>query len=115
MSNSFGAAPDLSAAAAIGIVIAPCSLGFVVIALAERSIRSILVGDDPLMLVSDLQNRFPNNVIEVDEDHDPGLAAKVVELLEYLDQTLGVPLDSTCIESFVNCGAPPRLSGPVRR
>jgi hypothetical protein len=93
--------PMSGAAATISIAIAPCSLGFVIIAASEQLIRSIMVGDDPVMLVSDLQNQFPNNAIEVDENLDPGLLAKVVELLEYLDQALGLPLDSTCIEAFI--------------
>ena len=93
--------PIVRAAATITIAIAPCSLGFVIIAVSEQLIRSIMVGDDPVMLVSDLQNQFPNNAIEIDENHDPGLVAKVVELLEYLAQALGLPLDSTCIKSFI--------------
>ena len=93
--------PLIRAAATIGFVIAPCSLGFVIIAVSEQLIRSIMVGDDPVMLVSDLQNQFPNNAIEVDENYDPGLVAKVVELLEHFDQALGLPLDSTCIKSFI--------------
>jgi hypothetical protein len=93
--------PIIRAAATISFAIAPCSLGFVIIAVSEQLIRSIMVGDDPVMLVSDLQNQFPNNAIEVDENPDPGLVAKVVELLEYLDRALGWPLDSACIESFV--------------
>ena len=99
--------PAIRAAATISLAIAPCSLGFVIIAVSEQLIRSIMVGDDPVMLVSELQNQFPNNAIEVDENHDPGLVAKVVELLEYLDQALGLPLDSTCIKSFImsnKCG-----------
>jgi hypothetical protein len=93
--------PIIRAAATISFAIAPCSLGFVIIAVSEQLIRSIMVGDDPVMLVSDLQNQFPDNAIEVDENPDLGLVAKVVELLEYLDQALGLPLDSTCIESFI--------------
>jgi hypothetical protein len=93
--------PVIRAAATISIAIAPCSLGFVIIAVSEQLICSIMVGDDPVMLVSDLQNQFPNNAIEVDENPNPGLVANVVELLEYLDQALGLPLDSTCIKSFI--------------
>jgi hypothetical protein len=93
--------PMIRAAATISIAIAPCSLGFVIIAVSEELIRSIMVGDDPVMLVSDLQNQFPNDAIEVDENLHSGLVAKVVELLEYLDQALGLPLDSTCIEAFI--------------
>ena len=93
--------PLIRAAATIGFVVAPCSLGFVIIAVSEQLIRSIMVGDDPEMLMSDLQNQFPNDAIEVDENLHPGLVAKVVELLEYLDQALGLPLDSTCIKAFI--------------
>jgi hypothetical protein len=94
--------PVIRAAATIGIAIAPCSLGFVIIAVSEQLICSIMVGDDPVMLVSDLQNQFPNNAIAVDENHDAGLVAKVVELLEYLGQALRLPLDSTCIKDFIS-------------
>jgi hypothetical protein len=106
--------PIIGAAATISIAIAPCSLGFVIIAVSEQLIRSIMVGDDPVMLVSDLQNQYPNNAIEVDENPDPGLVVKVVELLEYLDQAVGLPLDSTCIEAFImsnECYGPSKCDG----
>jgi AraC family transcriptional regulator, regulatory protein of adaptative response / methylated-DNA-[protein]-cysteine methyltransferase len=77
--------PLIRAAATIGFRIAPCSLGFVLIAVSKRLIRAIMVGDDPEMLVSDLQNQFPNDAIEVNEN-DSGLVAKVVGLIERLDQ-----------------------------
>ena len=64
--------PLIRAAATIGFAIAPCSLGFVIIAVSEQLIRSIVVGDDPEMLVSDLQNQFPNDVLEVNENDDAG-------------------------------------------
>ena len=60
--------PVIRTAATIGFAIAPCSLGFVIIAVSEQLIRSIMVGDDPEMLVSDLQNQFPNDALEVLED-----------------------------------------------
>src|SRR5882762_3971568 len=85
--------PLIRAAATIGFVIAPCSLGFVIIAVSEQLIRSIMVGDDPEMLVSDLQNQFPNAPIEPSESCDAGLVAKVVDLIERPDQALDLPLD----------------------
>jgi AraC family transcriptional regulator of adaptative response/methylated-DNA-[protein]-cysteine methyltransferase len=85
--------PLIRAAATIGFAIAPCSLGFVIIAVSEQLIRSIMVGDDPEMLVSDLQNQFPNAAIEVIENYDAGLVAKVVDLIERPDQALDLPLD----------------------
>jgi AraC family transcriptional regulator of adaptative response/methylated-DNA-[protein]-cysteine methyltransferase len=85
--------PLIRAAATIGFAIAPCSLGFVIIAVSEQLIRSIMVGDDPEVLVSDLQNQFPNAAIEVIENYDAGLVAKVVDLIERPHQALDLPLD----------------------
>jgi AraC family transcriptional regulator, regulatory protein of adaptative response / methylated-DNA-[protein]-cysteine methyltransferase len=85
--------PLIRAAATIGFAIAPCSLGFVIIAVSEQLIRSILVGDDPEMLMSDLQNQYPSEVIELNETDDDGLVAKVVELIERPGQASKLPLD----------------------
>src|SRR5882672_331312 len=80
--------PLIRAAATISFAIAPCSLGFVIIAASEQLIRSIMVGDDPERLVSDLQNQFPNEAIAVNENYDPGLVAKVVDLIERPDEVV---------------------------
>ena len=85
--------PFIRAAATIGFAIAPCSLGFVIIAVSEQLIRSFMVGDDPEMLVSDLQNQFPSDAIEVMENDNGGLVAKVVDLIERPGQALDLPLD----------------------
>src|ERR1700684_1460744 len=85
--------PVIRTAATIGFAIAPCSLGFVIIAVSEQVIRSIMVGDDPEMLVSDLQNQFPNDALEVTENVNDGLVAKVVDLIGRPDQALDLPLD----------------------
>src|ERR1700760_304632 len=80
--------PLIRAAATIGFAIAPCSLGFVIIAVSEHLIRSIMVGDDPEMLMSDLQNQFPNDAFEIIENDDRELVAKVVDLIERPEQAL---------------------------
>src|SRR5271170_4286496 len=85
--------PIIRAAATIGFAIAPCSLGFVIIAVSEHLIRSIMVGDDPEMLVSDLQNQFPSAAIEIIEDGDAGLVADVVDLIDRPDPGSQLPLD----------------------
>jgi hypothetical protein len=85
--------PLIRAAATIGFAIAPCSMGFVIIAVSEHLIRSIMVGEDPEMLMSDLQNQFPNAVIEIIENDHAGLVAKVVDLIERPDQTCDLPVD----------------------
>lgn len=58
--------PLIRAAAMIGFAIAPFSLGSVIIAASEHLIRSIIVGHDPEMLMSDLQNQFPHDAFETD-------------------------------------------------
>src|SRR5271156_4160655 len=93
--------PIIRAAATIGFAIAPCSLGFVIIAVSEQLIRSIMVGDDPEMLVSDLQNQFPNESLEVMENDHAGLVPKVVELIEHPGRAVELPLDAGGIWSHV--------------
>jgi AraC family transcriptional regulator, regulatory protein of adaptative response / methylated-DNA-[protein]-cysteine methyltransferase len=93
--------PVIRTAATIGFAIAPCSLGFVIIAVSEHLIRSIMVGDDPEMLVSDLQNQFPNEALEVME-HDPaGLVPQVVDLIKHPSRALELPCDAGGIRSHV--------------
>jgi AraC family transcriptional regulator of adaptative response/methylated-DNA-[protein]-cysteine methyltransferase len=84
--------PLIRAAATIGFAVAPCSLGFVIIAVSEQLIRSIMVGDDPEMLMSDLQNQFPNDNFEI-ADKDEGLMAQVVNLIDRPEQAAELPLD----------------------
>jgi len=93
--------PVIRTAATIGFAIAPCSLGFVIIAVSEQLIRSIMVGDDPEMLVSDLQNQFPNESLEVMENDHAGLVPKVVELIEHPGRAVELPLDAGGIWSHV--------------
>jgi len=84
--------PLIRAAATISFAVVPCSLGFVIIAMSEQLIRSILVGDDPEMLVSDLQNQFPNEALEL-ADNDERLVTQVVDLIDRPEQAAELPLD----------------------
>jgi len=93
--------PVIRTAATIGFAIAPCSLGFVIIAVSEQLIRSIMVGEDPEMLVSNLQNRFPDAALEVMEVDHEGLVPQVVNLIERPDQVLELPLDADGVRLHV--------------
>ena len=84
--------PLIRAAATIGFAVAPCSLGFVIIAVSEQLIRSIMVGDDPEMLVSELQNEFPNDVLAI-TDRDRELVAQVVEAIDGTESAAMQPQD----------------------
>src|ERR1700722_9663625 len=94
--------PVIRTAATIGFAIAPCSLGFVIIAVSEQLIRSIMVGDDPEMLVSDLQNQFPSDALEVIEEDHAGLVSKVVDLIEHPGRIRELPDDGDGIRSYVS-------------
>jgi AraC family transcriptional regulator of adaptative response/methylated-DNA-[protein]-cysteine methyltransferase len=85
--------PLIRAAATIGFTIAPCSLGFVIIAVSEHLIRSIMVGDDPEMLMSDLQDHFPNDALEIIGKDDAELVARVVDSIERPDAGFKLPID----------------------
>ena len=63
------------------------------IAMSERLIRSILVGDDPELLVSELQNQFPRAAIESDTHSDCELVTQVLEWIERPDQAMQLPVD----------------------
>ena len=87
--------PLIRTAATIGFAVAPCSLGFVIVAVSDRLIHSIMVGEDPELLMSDLQNRFPNDALEVAETND-GLVEKVVDMIERPAAIAQLPLHATC-------------------
>jgi hypothetical protein len=97
--------PLIRAAATIGFAIAPCSLGFVIVAVSEHLIRSIMVGDDPEMLMSNLQNQFPNGAFEIIGKDDAELVARVVDSIERPDAAFKLPVDVGSAAP-----SPPRLS-----
>jgi AraC family transcriptional regulator of adaptative response/methylated-DNA-[protein]-cysteine methyltransferase len=85
--------PMTRVAATIAFAIAPCSLGFVIIAVSEQLIRSIMLGDDPQALIGDLQQQFPNDAIVRAEDCDTALVSRVVSLIEDPAHAVDLPLD----------------------
>ena len=70
-----------------------CSLGSILVAQSKKGVCSILIGDDPQLLVHDLQDRFPKANLIGDESHYQQLIAKVVSLIEKPNVGLGLPLD----------------------
>jgi hypothetical protein len=84
--------PLIRAAATIGFAIAPFSLGFVIIAVSEHLIRSIMVGHDPETLMSDLQNQFPNDALEILGKDGADLVARVVGSIERPGAVFNLPV-----------------------
>lgn len=70
-----------------------CSLGAILVATSKVGVVSILLGDDPDVLVRDLQDRFPRAaIIGANPDYEQ-LIAKIVGLVECPSLSLDLPLD----------------------
>ena len=79
--------------AAIRFAIGACSLGAILVAATDKGICAILMGDDPDLLVRDLQDRFPNAELRGAEADFEATVAKVVGLVEAPALGLDLPLD----------------------
>ncbi|RJG10605.1 bifunctional DNA-binding transcriptional regulator/O6-methylguanine-DNA methyltransferase Ada [Pseudomonas cavernicola] len=77
----------------IRFAVGECSLGSILVAQSERGVCAILLGDDPDLLVRDLQDRFPHaTLIGGDSDFEQ-VVAKVVGFVEAPAIGLDLPLD----------------------
>jgi AraC family transcriptional regulator of adaptative response/methylated-DNA-[protein]-cysteine methyltransferase len=77
----------------IRFAIGECSLGSILVAQSDRGVCAILLGDDPNVLVHDLQDKFPRaNLIGGDAKFEQ-LVAKVVGFIEAPALGLDLPLD----------------------
>jgi AraC family transcriptional regulator of adaptative response/methylated-DNA-[protein]-cysteine methyltransferase len=73
--------------------IGQCSLGSILVAQSQRGICAILLGDEPELLLHDLQDRFPKaDLIGGDEQFEQ-LVARVVGFVEAPALGLDLPLD----------------------
>ncbi len=72
---------------------APCSLGWVVVAATERGVCLIEFGNDPKSLSDKAWEHFPNADIEEAGPDFSNLLQKVVHLIESPRQPLDLPLD----------------------
>lgn len=77
----------------IRFAIGECSLGSILIARSDRGVCAILLGDDPDLLVRDLQDTFPHANLIGGDDEFEYLVAKVVGFVEAPAVGLDLPLD----------------------
>jgi AraC family transcriptional regulator of adaptative response/methylated-DNA-[protein]-cysteine methyltransferase len=77
----------------IFFAIGECSLGSILVAQSQKGVCAILIGDDPAVLVRDLQDRFPKANLVGDERRYQKVVAKVVGLVEQPGVGLDLPLD----------------------
>ncbi len=77
----------------IRFAIGECSLGSILVAVSERGVCAILMGDDPDELARDLQDRFPRADLIGGDAKFEQLVAKVVGFVEAPGLGLALPLD----------------------
>ncbi|MDX3904697.1 MAG: bifunctional DNA-binding transcriptional regulator/O6-methylguanine-DNA methyltransferase Ada [Pigmentiphaga sp.] len=79
--------------AVIRFAVGQCSLGAILVAQSERGVCAILLGDDPELLVRQLQDQFPRaTLVGGDRDFEQ-VVARVVGLVEAPAVGLDLPLD----------------------
>jgi AraC family transcriptional regulator, regulatory protein of adaptative response / methylated-DNA-[protein]-cysteine methyltransferase len=77
----------------IRFAIGQCSLGAILVAVTDKGICAISLGDDPERLVCNLEDRFPKaQLIGGDQDFEQWVA-KVIGLVEAPSLSLDLPLD----------------------
>ncbi|HYG85919.1 MAG TPA: bifunctional DNA-binding transcriptional regulator/O6-methylguanine-DNA methyltransferase Ada [Azospirillum sp.] len=79
--------------AEIRFAIGECSLGSILVAMSDKGVCAILMGDDPDALLRDLQDRFPRARLIGGDGAFERLVAKVVGFIEAPGIGLDLPLD----------------------
>jgi AraC family transcriptional regulator of adaptative response/methylated-DNA-[protein]-cysteine methyltransferase len=81
------------AGVSIRFAVGECSLGAILVAATDRGICSIMFGDDPDVLVRELQDGFPNAEMVAGDPEFERLVATVVGFVEAPARGLDLPLD----------------------
>jgi AraC family transcriptional regulator, regulatory protein of adaptative response / methylated-DNA-[protein]-cysteine methyltransferase len=81
------------ARAVIHFAVGECSLGSILVAASDRGVCAILLGDDPDLLLRDLQDRFSRAELVGGDSDFEHLVARVVALVEAPSRGLDLPLD----------------------
>jgi AraC family transcriptional regulator, regulatory protein of adaptative response / methylated-DNA-[protein]-cysteine methyltransferase len=81
------------AGAAIRFAIGQASLGAVLVAATDKGVCAIMLGDDPDVLVRELQDRFPRAELVGGDPEFERMVARVVGLIEAPGQRTDLPLD----------------------
>ena len=77
----------------IRFAVGQCSLGAILVAQSSRGVCAILLGDDPNVLVHELQDKFPRANLQGAEPDFEQLIAHVVGFIEAPGIGLNLPLD----------------------
>jgi AraC family transcriptional regulator of adaptative response/methylated-DNA-[protein]-cysteine methyltransferase len=79
--------------AEIRFAVRPCSLGSVLVAISERGICAIWLGDDPEAMVGGLQDAFPRATLIGTDPRFEELVGRVIALVEAPASRIDLPLD----------------------
>ena len=77
----------------IRFAVGACSLGSILVAQSDRGVCAILIGDEPDLLVRDLQDRFPRATFLGDDAGFEQCIAQVIGFVEAPRLGLDLPLD----------------------
>lgn len=77
----------------IEFAVGTCSLGAILVAASKKGICAILLGDDPEILVRDIQDHFPNAMLRAGDKRFEQWMAKVIGFIEEPQLGLELPLD----------------------
>jgi AraC family transcriptional regulator of adaptative response/methylated-DNA-[protein]-cysteine methyltransferase len=88
-----GAVRRGGAGVVIRFAVGEASLGAVLVAATDKGVCTITLGDDPDVLVRDLQDRFPHAEFKGGDAEFERMVAEVVGLVEAPGQRLDLPLD----------------------
>ena len=90
---------------AIASAVAPCSLGHVLVAMTDRGVCAVLLGDDPQALQADLRARFPRATLHPDGPTLHNALQQVVELIDHpgkqVQSTLPLDIRGTAFQQRV--------------
>ena len=79
--------------ATLRFAVGQCSLGSVLVAASEKGVVAIFLGDDPELLIADLQRRFPRATLASGDKPFEDIVAKVVGLVDAPRRDVELPLD----------------------
>ena len=81
------------AGADIRFAVGECALGSILVAATDAGVCAVLLGDDPDVLVRDLQDRFTSAQLVGDDPKFEKLVAQVIGFVEAPKQNFDLPLD----------------------
>jgi AraC family transcriptional regulator of adaptative response/methylated-DNA-[protein]-cysteine methyltransferase len=77
----------------IRFALGKCALGSILVAMSERGLREIALGDDPEVLTRDFKKRFPQAELTEGDSEFEAQVAKVIAFVEMPASELDLPLD----------------------